>query len=163
MGVKSAAIHCIADDSGWLDAIKAKADSPVVCVNWVDFDSAPLDFASPDAIAVAFFSDCADQTDQRLGKLCRSFPTAVVIELAEAFLAADEQFFAHGFQKIQSVSQVASDTAGSEPNSLPRRTTEFSADLCRGERVFEYRLRDYKAVPPWLNSRFWAHPERFHL
>lgn len=27
--------------------------------------------------------------------------------------------------------------------------------------VHEYRLRDYKLPPDWLNARFWANPERF--
>lgn len=27
--------------------------------------------------------------------------------------------------------------------------------------VFHYSLRAYKATPDWLNSRYWAHPERF--
>jgi hypothetical protein len=28
-------------------------------------------------------------------------------------------------------------------------------------RIYEYNLATYKAVPDWLNARFWAHPERW--
>ena len=29
--------------------------------------------------------------------------------------------------------------------------------------LYEYRLRDYKQPPDWLNARFWANPARFDL
>lgn len=29
--------------------------------------------------------------------------------------------------------------------------------------LFAYAIDDYKKTPDWLNSRFWAHPERFKL
>ncbi len=31
------------------------------------------------------------------------------------------------------------------------------------ERLFMFSLSGYKTVPQWLNSRYWANPERFHL
>jgi len=30
-----------------------------------------------------------------------------------------------------------------------------------GQTVHQYSLRAYKATPDWLNSRYWAHPDRF--
>jgi hypothetical protein len=30
-----------------------------------------------------------------------------------------------------------------------------------GMRIHEYDIETYKSVPDWLNSRFWAHPERW--
>lgn len=30
-------------------------------------------------------------------------------------------------------------------------------------RLYRYTLRDYKSVPGWLNSKYWAHPERWNV
>lgn len=30
-----------------------------------------------------------------------------------------------------------------------------------GPRIYHYDIETYKTVPDWLNSRFWAHPERW--
>jgi hypothetical protein len=35
--------------------------------------------------------------------------------------------------------------------------TDAAADM----RIHEYDIDTYKSVPDWLNSRFWAHPERW--
>ncbi len=29
--------------------------------------------------------------------------------------------------------------------------------------LYRYNIRDYKQVPDWLNSNYWAHPERWEL
>ena len=29
--------------------------------------------------------------------------------------------------------------------------------------LYRYTLRDYKSVPGWLNSKYWAHPERWNV
>ncbi len=34
-------------------------------------------------------------------------------------------------------------------------------DPADGTRIHSYDLATYKAVPDWLNPRFWAHPERW--
>jgi hypothetical protein len=34
-------------------------------------------------------------------------------------------------------------------------------DTTENVRVYHYDLSTYKAVPDWLNARFWAHPERW--
>lgn len=34
-------------------------------------------------------------------------------------------------------------------------------DSAQDLRIYDYDLDTYKSVPDWLNSRFWAHPERW--
>lgn len=159
MSAESAQAHCIADDSVWLDSIQAVASSPILRVSWAEFNSAPMDFASSKAIAVALVSEFSDEIDQQLGRLCRSFPSGVVVELANGLPVQNEQLFAHGFQKLKRVGKEPSVGAGEQELS----THLLVKSSATGERCFEYRLRDYKAVPHWLNARFWAHPERFNL
>lgn len=159
MGAESTRVHCIADDSAWLDSVRNLATSPVRCVTWAEFNSAPMDFANPEVIALARFSEFSAEIDQQLGRLCRSFPNGVLVELARGLPLLDEQFFAHGFQKLNSLGKKSSNSL-LEQNLSNHLSAQSSAS---GERCFEYCLSNYKAVPHWLNSRFWAHPERFHL
>lgn len=80
-----------------------------------------------------------------LGTACRAAPKLVLVEHAKSQtsdnLLEDEQFFAHGFRKI---------------DSLDRSHAPQS-------HWYGYSLRDYKQAPDWLNARFWAHPERFGI
>lgn len=39
--------------------------------------------------------------------------------------------------------------------------TLSSTEPAEGPRIYYYDLETYKTVPDWLNSRFWAHPERW--
>ena len=39
--------------------------------------------------------------------------------------------------------------------------TLCATDAAAGIRIHEYDIETYKSVPDWLNSRFWAHPERW--
>ena len=39
--------------------------------------------------------------------------------------------------------------------------TLCATDAAAGVRIHEYDIDTYKTVPDWLNSRFWAHPERW--
>lgn len=39
--------------------------------------------------------------------------------------------------------------------------TLCATDAVEGVRIHEYDIDTYKSVPDWLNSRFWAHPERW--
>lgn len=36
-----------------------------------------------------------------------------------------------------------------------------TTEAAQGPRVYYYDIDTYKMVPDWLNSRFWAHPERW--
>lgn len=157
---ESAAVHCIADDGQWLAAIKACAESSVVCMSWQDFNAAPMDFASAKGIALARMDEPSNEYDLQLGRLCRSFPGGVVVELAAGLaILQDERFFAHGFRKISHLSREPNVSASQGGFSDHLQNHLLNGD----ERFFEYRLQDYKAVPDWLNARYWAHPERFHL
>ncbi len=90
-------------------------------------------------------TDAIDTLPKQLGALCQRFPNQVLIELQheqEDKPAAHEfrqACFALGFrQALHSVSDG----------------TEYQ--------LYEYRLKNYKQAPDWLNSRFWANPERFN-
>lgn len=39
--------------------------------------------------------------------------------------------------------------------------TLCATDAAAGMRIHEYDIETYKNVPDWLNSRFWANPERW--
>ncbi len=39
--------------------------------------------------------------------------------------------------------------------------TLSATDPAENPRVYYYDIDTYKTVPDWLNSRFWAHPERW--
>jgi len=39
--------------------------------------------------------------------------------------------------------------------------TLCATDVAAGMRIHEYDIETYKSVPDWLNSRFWANPERW--
>lgn len=39
--------------------------------------------------------------------------------------------------------------------------TLCATDAAAGMRIHEYDIDTYKSVPDWLNSRFWANPERW--
>lgn len=80
---------------------------------------------------------------QRIGAACRASPERLLVWQIDD-LGGDrvpaEVFFSFGF----------------------RRVLECIEDG-RHHVVHEYRLAEYKSPPDWLNSRFWANPERFEL
>lgn len=39
--------------------------------------------------------------------------------------------------------------------------TLSTTEPAEGPRIYYYDIETYKTVPDWLNSRFWAHPERW--
>ena len=89
--------------------------------------------------------DAIDTLPNQLGPICQRFPNQVLIELQHdpddktAALNFRQACFAMGFrQALHAVSDGA----------------EYQ--------LYEYRLKNYKQVPDWLNSRFWANPERFN-
>lgn len=149
------AVVCIGDNPQWLDgittrALAAGAPAPT-WLSWGQFESAPMTFADPVCVAYAYLDKETDSLDIHLGALCRCFPHGVLLQLAADVKAKDQQFFAHGFQKIGAFGEIM--TASGDEDVF----------LDTAERCFQYRLEHYKAVPDWLNARFWAHPERFHL
>ncbi len=145
------AVVCIADDQDWLEAMEAQARSPLQRVSWPEFDQKSLTLADARRVGLARMEAEPIVLNQRLGRLCRAFPAGAIVEWVGSDAVADEQFFAYGFKKL-----LGKDI------ELPN---ENGCDnfLLSTARCFEYRLSDYKAVPDWLNARFWAHPERFHL
>jgi hypothetical protein len=77
-----------------------------------------------------------------LGALCARYPEGVFIEHRGPIEMARNSLFASGFAM---------------PWQWCSSETEHPVTM------FVYRLKDYKALPTWLNSRFWANPERFDL
>lgn len=56
---------------------------------------------------------------------------------------------------------VATDCALDEGAFRALGFTLSATDPAANRRVHYYDLDTYKAVPDWLNARFWAHPERW--
>ncbi|MEE9333601.1 MAG: DUF6231 family protein [Granulosicoccaceae bacterium] len=89
--------------------------------------------------------DAIDTLPILLGTVCQRFPNQVLIELQHdindktAALEFRQVCFAMGFRLA-----LRSASDGSE------------------YQLYEYRLKNYKQAPDWLNSRFWAHPERYN-
>lgn len=102
-----------------------------------------LDVVSPMASPVALLAidQEAEESALTLGLAVRLFPHRLIVHTGSTELA-DSDFFAFGFRKLDVVD-----------DSLADQTVRW----------YEYRLRDYKPPPDWLNARFWANPERFHL
>jgi len=90
--------------------------------------------------------------DRSLGKACLAFPDRLLVEHTVA---------------IGTTERVGAGQAN-EPEASPNRFFAFgfkrrmqhTSERSRRS-LYEFRLRDYKQAPEWLNARFWAHPERF--
>ena len=94
---------------------------------------------------LVFSLDFTQQNRQvLLGKAVRACPHRVIVRCSTqpGESVNEAVFFALGFTRLP-----VTDTALSASDSSS---------------WFEYRLSQYKAAPDWLNSRFWANPERFH-
>ena len=74
--------------------------------------------------------------DRALGTACRLYPAGLLLFVETDETLPAETLFAFGFRRL------AADADGA---------------------LHEYRLRDYKMPPDWLNARFWANPDRFEL
>ena len=83
-----------------------------------------------------FAPDSLEMLERDLGLACRLFPERLLALFEEPSLPAPERLLAFGFRRLVADGRCA---------------------------LHEYRLRDYKSPPEWLNARFWAHPERFGL
>ncbi|MBX2879811.1 MAG: hypothetical protein KTR32_07760 [Granulosicoccus sp.] len=84
--------------------------------------------------------------DMQLGQAIRLFPDHLLVTCCDPSLSpslTDEQFFAFGFRRLG---------AAPEPSNSSGRPCWY-----------EYRMREYKSAPDWLNARYWANPERFDL
>ncbi len=154
-GERASSFVCISDNASWLNQISAAAladDAQLVAqVAWAQFDSAPMQHAHPQHWAYALIEGESKLLDIRLGRLCRSFPFGVLVQISADFPANDQQLFAHGFKKFSELD---------ENLTHKRRDQNY---LSNSERCYRFRLEEYKAVPDWLNARFWAHPDRFLL
>ena len=74
--------------------------------------------------------------DRALGTACRLYPARLLLFVGIDEVPPADTLFAFGFRRL------AADADGA---------------------LHEYRLRDYKMPPDWLNARFWANPDRFGL
>lgn len=86
------------------------------------------------------------QCQETLGRAVRGFSHRVLVHIRVDHKhtgPSDEVLFALGFRRLVVIPDAQ--------NSASR------------VRWFEYRLSQYKNSPDWLNSRFWANPERFAL
>ena len=81
-------------------------------------------------------SRCTRALERALGSACRVYPARLLLLVDTAEAVPPEALFAFGFRRL-----------APRPDAV----------------LHEYRLRDYKTPPEWLNARFWANPERFGL
>ncbi|MBX2836514.1 MAG: hypothetical protein KTR35_06650 [Gammaproteobacteria bacterium] len=99
---------------------------------------------SPPANALVLVSvaqkDLTQLQNRQVGALCRAFPQGVLIVDYAASSKSRQQFFANGFIELLACQQPEKNAA-----------------------AYLYQLRNYKPAPSWLNSKYWAHPERFDL
>lgn len=75
-----------------------------------------------------------------LGGLCRQYPHGVIVVQYRASSGLRQKYFAAGFTEAV----YWDDSAGPAA-------------------VYVYRLSHYKSQPSWLNSKYWANPERFDM
>jgi len=92
-------------------------------------------------VAILQLDNQIQSLDETLGHAVRLFPGQLLVRL-DAVTSPDQTFFAFGFRRLNVVNS----------GSRSKRT-----------RWFEYRLSTYKSSPDWLNTRFWANPERFEV
>ncbi|MFF7708313.1 DUF6231 family protein [Pseudomonas sp. NPDC007930] len=97
----------------------------------------------------------------------RRFDLALVLDCLEHLPKRDALHLLGGIRNLNSsrlavlVDLHAAGWADTDFYSLAMQATErFSRD---GQELalYTYDLKDYKQVPDWLNSRFWANPENF--
>lgn len=97
-------------------------------------------------IFVSISASSIDKLTACIGTVCQRFPEQVLIELQHS---ANDKSAAQAFHL--------------DCFSLGFRHALQSAHDGTEYQLYEYRLKNYKQAPDWLNSRFWAHPERFKL
>jgi hypothetical protein len=97
----------------------------------------------------------------------RRFDLALVLDCLEHLPKRDGLNLLGGIRNLNA-SRIA--VLADLPASGWQETDFFSLALQASERfqrdeqvltLFTYDLLDYKQVPDWLNSRFWANPENF--
>ena len=130
-------------------------DGPVQiqsCHNLEDLDAQPSTSPiKPENTALMLhLRGSESHIDELLGQARRMAPHGLLVELGAdkldqqcdngAMSLSDERFFAFGFRLVNT-----------------QHTVETS------NRLYAYRLSDYKQAPEWLNARFWANPERFDI
>ena len=78
---------------------------------------------------------------------------------------AKSDFIALGFVDATPIDTKSNNTRDglSGVDRTESRAQNQHTDAPRTERLFRYSLRDYKAVPGWLNSKYWANPERWNV
>lgn len=139
-------------ESSLVAAIRGAGGPEPRSLGWAALADTPL---AAGQAAFAWLGDPLVALDARLGELCRRYPAALVVAHAVDTRSTNPpraaRFFAFGFERLRS-----SDT-------LPPRNDGVEAVAVPAWRAYRYRLHDYKAVPDWLNARYWANPERFHL
>jgi hypothetical protein len=109
------------------------------CLNADALQPSTSVFVSINAISI-------DKLQDYMGALCQRFPNQVLIELQHG---AKEKAAAQAFRL--------------DCFALGFRHALQSGNDSTAYQLYEYRLKNYKQAPDWLNSRFWANPERFKL
>lgn len=171
IGSRAAALLAVERDAASIDTIR-----------WHRFDSlADCAEAPPEArlADVALFAPVSlDGLERALGAASRLFPSRLLLLVESSRapapagaasgqpssgLPAPERLFAFGFRRVFAVSDRTDGSAAGPGGEPADGGTETDRPDTPAAALYEYRLRDYKQPPEWLNARFWANPERFGL
>jgi hypothetical protein len=124
------------------------ADRPSVGQHRPDADNSSLD-----EVALMSLADTVSALEKVLGSACLHFPWHLLVEI----VAADSS--QHAASKLSS-SEAPPDSANRFFAFGFRRVAQYAGSDVR-RALYEYSLHDYKRPPDWLNSRYWAHPDRY--
>lgn len=97
--------------------------------------------AKETSCAVLNIQDFESDLEPLMGRAVRAFPHRLIVYTL-VNQTSDALFYSFGFKKL---------------NVLQ------GAESAQHYQWYEFRLSHYKPQPDWLNSRFWANPERFDL
>lgn len=124
--------------------------------------------ALPDDIAIREYTcepaspDAAPARRADLALVVQTLETASAAQ-GRQWLSALRDVHAHGvFALINNEAPGASAWTVAEFIALGFRKSQANRELPHGWSLYRYDIYDYKTTPSWLNSRYWANPERWN-
>lgn len=119
----------------------------------VDQHQPDVDSSSLVEVALMSLADSASALEKSLGSACLHFPRHLLVEIEAA------ESSQHAASNVTS-SEAPPDSANRFFAFGFRRVAQYTGSDARRS-LYEYSLHDYKRPPDWLNSRYWAHPDRY--
>ena len=171
IGSRAAALLAVERDATSIDTVR-----------WHRFDSLADCAGAPPEVRqadVALFTPVdLDGLERALGAASRLFPTRLLLLVESSGvpvsgspasgqpasgLPSPERLFAFGFRRVFAVNDRANGPVEGSEGESADDGTDTDRPGTPAAALYEYRLRDYKQPPEWLNARFWANPGRFDL